>query len=135
MANSYPLNYVSNNLNRIVSEFLKEYSDTAYEKANQITEEVAKDFAAKLKEKTPRSTRSDEHLADTVEVTPVKEKAYGRETSAQVVHYGKWQIAHLLEFGYTLRNGNKLVRTPFIRPLFDENRDKYYKMYKDGMSK
>lgn len=135
MANSYPLNYVTNNLNNMLSEFLTEYSVELSQKANTITEEVAQDFAKKLRQRTPRSDRDSEHLADTVEVTKISEKSYGKETQAQVVHYGKWQIAHLLEFGYTLRNGNKITRQPFIRPLFDENKDKYYKMYKDGLSK
>lgn len=135
MANQYPLNYVSNHLNAMLAQFLTEYSQEADTKAKEITEKVANDFAQKLREKTPRSDRGTEHLADTVKVTKISEKSYGRDSEAQIVHYGKWQIAHLLEFGYTLRNGNRITRHPFIRPLFDENKEKYYKMYEEGMKK
>ena len=131
----YPLSYVNRNLESILVEMVKEYSDDLSEQAAKITEQVANDFAQQLKEETPRSNMSDEHLADTVQCTAVASKTYGRESKGYVVHYGKWQIAHLLEFGWTLRNGKRMDRTPFVRPLFDRNRDKYYNMYKEGLSK
>ena len=135
MGNTYPLSYVSSNLNKIVSEMLNEYSEELSEKADKITEKVANDFAEKLKEVTPRSTDNTEHLADTVTVTAKNKKSYGRASKIRYVHYGKWNIAHLLEFGWTLRNGQRLNRTPFVRPLFDNNKERYYNMYKEGLSK
>lgn len=132
--NVYPLSYVSSNLNKIVSEFLTEYSEELQAKADKITENVAKDFANQLKAVTPRSENtSEEHLADTIVVTTKTQKVYGRTSKARYVHFRKWQISHLLEFGWTARNGKKITRTPFVRPLFDKNKDRYYNMYKDGL--
>lgn len=134
MANSYPLSYVSNNLNKIVSEFLTDYSEELQAKVDKITEQVAKDFANQLKAVTPRSQNaSEEHLADTIVVTAKTQKVYGRTSKARYVHFRKWQISHLLEFGWTARNGKKITRTPFVRPLFDKNKDRYYNLYKDGL--
>lgn len=133
--NSYPLNYVSSQLNNMLSEMLTEYSEELSAKAEKITQEVAQDFATKLKEVTPRSSYDSEHIADTVKVTAQNEKYYGRVSKVYRVHYGKWQIAHLLEFGWTKKNGERLDRTPFIRPLFDNNKERYYKRYKEELSK
>lgn len=135
MGNTYPLSYVSSNLNKIISELVDEYSEELSEKADKITEEVARDFAEKLKEVTPRSTYNTEHLADTVIVTTKTEKSYGRKRKMRYVHYRKWQISHLLEFGWTLKNGKRIDRKPFVRPLFDNNRDRYYRMYREGLGK
>lgn len=135
MGNTYPLSYVSSNLNKIISELVDEYSEELSEKADKITEEVARDFAEKLKEVTPRSTYNTEHLADTVTVTTKTEKSYGRKRKMRYVHYRKWQISHLLEFGWTLKNGKRIDRKPFVRPLFDNNRDRYYRMYREGLGK
>lgn len=133
--NSYPLNYVSNQLNNILSEMIIEYGEELTSKAAAVTREIAKDFAEELKTVTPRSTYDSEHLADTVMLTETTRRSYGRTNKVYHVHYGKWQIAHLLEFGWTLKNGQRLERTPFIRPLFDKNKERYYNMYKEKLSK
>lgn len=134
--NSYPLSYVTQNLNNMVSEIFDSYEKELQSKAEKVTEKVAKDFAGKLKQVTPKSSiAGGEHLADTVIVTGKKLKSYGRVTKAQYVHYKKWQIVHLLEFGWTARNGKRIERTPFIRPLFDQNKEQYYQMYKEAVQK
>lgn len=134
MANSYPLSYVTQNLNSMMAEIFDSYEKELTAKTEEITKEIAEDFAVKLKEVTPRSNVSvSEHLADTITVTGKKKKSRGQVTKSQYVHFRKWQIAHLLEFGWTAKNGNKISRTPFIRPLFDTNREKYYNMYKEGL--
>lgn len=134
--NEYPLNYVSQQLSNILGEMLSEYAEELEEKAEKVTQQVAQDFADKLKEVTPRSSyNTDEHIADTVKLTPVKRTWYGKTDTVYNVHYGKWQIAHLLEFGWTLKNGKRMERTPFVRPLFDNNRERYVKMYKEALSK
>lgn len=135
MANEYPLSYVSNSLNSILSEMLTEYSDALEEKAQEVTKIVAEDFAQNLRQVTPRSNEAGEHLADSVTVTARDEKSYGKKHKVYRVHFKKWQISHLLEFGWTLRNGKKLVRKPFVRPLFDNNKDRYYRMYREELSK
>lgn len=133
--NVYPLRYVTENLDNIVSGIINEYSEELEAKAEQVTEKVAKDFADKLRPVTPKSNVMDgaEHLADTIIVTGKKERKYGKITKSQYVHYKKWQIVHLLEFGWTLRNGKRLERQPFIRPLFDQNKEQYYTMYKEEL--
>ena len=131
--NSYPLSYVSSELNNMLSSILREYSEGLYVKAQKITEEIAHDFADKLKTVTPRSSSEGTHLADTVVVTSSKDRSLGRETHPVWVHYKKWQISHLLEFGWTLRSGKKMTRQPFVRPLFDSQKSRYYKTYKEGL--
>lgn len=131
--NSYHLSKVANELNSIISSMLTEYSEELQAKADKVTEEVAKDFAKKLKEVTPRSEYDTEHMADTIEVTSKIEKSYGKKVKARFVHYRKWQKSHLLEFGWTARNGTHIYRNPFVRPLFDENKERYAKMYKEGL--
>ena len=131
----YPLSYVAKEMQNILAEFVSDYADEVEGKAAEITQQVATDFASLLGPATPRSTKVDEHLADTVKLTKSTSKYYGKKTTAYVVHYGKWQIAHLLEFGWTSKNGEHVVRQPFIRPLFDRNRDRYVKMYKDGLKR
>lgn len=134
--NSYPLNYVANQLNQIVADMFTEYGEDIAETVDKVTEQVAKDFAEHLKDVTPRSNADvDQHMADTVTVTKKRQKLRGRVSNVYYVHYGKWQIAHLLEFGYTLRSGERLSRTPFIRPLFDNNKARYYNMYKEALKK
>lgn len=134
---SYPLSYVANELNRIVADIVTDYETELKGKVEEITKEVANDFAEQLRTETPKSgvTAGAEHLADTVMVTEKAEKSLGTKKKKFYVHYGKWQIAHLLEFGWTLRNGKRLDRTPFIRPLFDRNKERYYRMYKEGIQK
>lgn len=132
---SYPLSQISNELDRIISEMLTEYSDELQEKADKVTEQVAEDFAAKLKDATPRSDSLGEHMADTVKVTTKKEKSLGKVVRTRFVHYGKWRTSHLLEFGWTARNGKRVDRTPFVRPLFDSNKDRYARMYKEELEK
>ena len=131
--NSYPLSQVANELNNIVSEMLTEYSEELQEKADKVTEKVAQDFAEKLQNVTPRSDEGTVHMADTVKVTTKQEKSLGKKVKARFVHYGKWQISHLLEFGWTSKNGKRIDRKPFVRPLFDQNKDKYTKMYKEEL--
>ena len=135
MANSYPLSYVSSNLGRILSDMISEYGKESEEKANAVTVKVAHDFAEKLKQETPRSEDPGgyEHLADTVLVSEKGSKYPGSKGKVLYVHYGKWQIAHLLEFGWTLRNGERLTRTPFVRPLFDKNKEQYVRMYREAL--
>lgn len=133
--NSYPLSQVAKELDSILSSMITEYSEELQEKADKITEEVAQDFAKKLKEVTPRSDEGDVHMADTVVVIPKTQKAYGRAKKVRYVAYGKWQISHLLEFGWTSKNGKRVDRKPFVRPLFDQNKERYFKMYKEGLNK
>lgn len=133
--NTFPLSQVANELNQILSQYLTEYSEELQEKADEVTEEVARDFAAKLKEVTPRSDNNTTHLADTVKVVYKKERSFGQPKKARYVCYGKWQIAHLLEFGYTAKNGRRIDRIPFVRPLFDQNKERYSKMYKEKLQK
>lgn len=134
---TYPLSYVANEMNRIIADIVTDYETELSGKAAEITKQVANDFAGKLRQVTPRSSTegSQPHLADTVKVTEKREKSLGSKGRKLYVHFGKYQIAHLLEFGWTLRNGKKLVRTPFVRPLFDNNKERYYQMYKEGLSK
>ena len=133
--NSYPLSQVANELNSIISGMLTEYSEEMQEKADLVTEKVAEDFAEKLREATPRSADSVTHMADTVKVTTKKERSIGKVVHARFVHYGKWQVSHLLEFGWTSKNGKRVDRTPFVRPLFDRNKERYTKMYKEELEK
>lgn len=133
--NEYPLTYVAKEMQNILSGFLQDYESELNSKVDEITEQVANDFASQLRQVTPRSFINGEHLADTVKVSTQAEKSYGRKSKIYVVHYGKWQIAHLLEFGWTARNGVRIERKAFVRPLFDNNREKYVKMYKDGLGK
>ena len=136
MANSYPLSQVANELDRIVSNMLMEYSEELQEKADKVTEKVAQDFADKLKQVTPRSDETDGvHMADTVMVTAKRQRQLGRVRGVRYVSYGKWQVSHLLEFGWTSKGGKRVNRTPFVRPLFDQNKDKYAAMYKEDLSK
>ena len=134
---SYPLSYVANEMNKIIADIVTDYETEISGKAAEITKQVANDFAEKLKQETPRSgvSSSQPHLGDTIKVTEKKEKSIGTKGRKIYVHFGKWQIAHLLEFGWTLRNGKRLDRTPFVRPLFDNNKERYYRMYKEGLSK
>lgn len=133
--NTYPLSQVANELNEMISGFLIEYSEELQAKADKVTEEVANDFAEKLKAVTPRSDDGPEHMADTVFVIKKNEKSLGRKTKARYVGYGKWRISHLLEFGWTHQSGKRIDRQPFVRPLFDQNKERYYKMYKEELSK
>lgn len=135
MGNTYPLSQVANELNSIISSMLTEYSEELQEKADKVTKEVAKDFAEQLKEVTPRSSELGEHMADTVKVTTKQEKSLGKVVRARFVHYGKWQVSHLLEFGWTSKNGKRVERSPFVRPLFDRNKERYTKMYKEELEK
>ena len=133
--NSYPLSQVANELNNMVAEFLTEYSEELQAKADKVTEEVAKDFAEKLKTVTPRSDEGPVHMADTVIITTNREKIYGHPSKARFVSYEQWQLTHLLEFGWTHQSGKRIDRQPFARPLFDQNKERYYKMYKEELSK
>lgn len=136
--NSFPLSQVANELDSIIASMLTEYSEELQEKADKITEEVAQDFAQKLKEATPRSDELDGtgvHMADTVMVVHKKARSFGTPKKARYVCYGKWQISHLLEFGWTSKKGKRVDRKPFVRPLFDENKERYVRMYKEGLSK
>lgn len=133
--NSYPLSQVAGELNSIVASMLTEYSEELQEKADRVTAQVAQDFAHKLKEVTPRSDEGGVHMADTVKITTRQEKSLGKRVNARFVHYGKWQISHLLEFGWTTKNGKRIDRNPFVRPLFDQNKDEYAKMYKEELEK
>ena len=74
-------------------------------------------------------------MADTVQVITKKEKSLGKKVKARYVGYRKWQISHLLEFGWTHQSGKRIDRQPFVRPLFDANKERYYKMYKEALSK
>ena len=133
--NSFPLSQVANELNKILSQYLTEYSEELQEKADQVTEEIARDFAEKLKQVTPRSNEDTVHMADTVNVITRASKSLGKKTKVRYVCYGKWQTSHLLEFGWTAKNGKRIDRTPFVRPLFDRNKEKYVKMYKEKLEK
>lgn len=137
MANGYPLSYVSENLSKMMAEFVTDYEKEISGKAQEVTRQVAEDFASQLKEVTPKSEHAGfhGHLADTIVISEKGEKFAGGKNKALYVHFEKWQIAHLLEFGWTARNGMFITRTPFIRPLFDKNMPKYYNMYKEALSK
>lgn len=135
---SFPLSQVANELNSILAGMLTEYSEELQEKADKVTEEVAQDFALQLRQETPRSDFLDDtgvHMADTVQVVYKKERSFGQPKKARYVCYKKWQISHLLEFGWTAKNGKRIDRKPFVRPLFDRNKEKYVKMYKEELSK
>ena len=133
--NSFPLSQVARELDNIVASMLKEYSEELEQKTDKITEEVAQDFAKKLKEATPRSDELGVHMADTVRVVQRKERSFGSSKKVRYVCYGKWQVSHLLEFGWTTKNGKHIDRKPFVRPLFDENKETYVRMYKEGLEK
>lgn len=135
MANTYPLSQVAKELNKMMAEMFTEYSEELQEKADKVTADVAQDFANQLATVTPRSDSDTEHLADTVTVTTKDEKSLGKKTKVRYVHYKKFQLAHLLEFGWTTKNGRRIERTPFVRPLFDNNKEKYYNMYKEAVKK
>lgn len=133
--NVYPLSQVANELNEIISGMITEYSEELQQKAEKVTEKVAEDFAARLKDATPRSDEGEVHMADTVKVSGKKETSLGRVSRPRFVHYGKWQASHLLEFGWTSKNGKRVERQPFVRPLFDQNKERYMKMYKEELEK
>lgn len=134
---SYHLSYVANEMNKIIADIVTDYETEISKKAEEITVQVANDFAEKLRQATPRRgvETGTPHLADTVKVTEKKKKSLGRTGRIVYVHFGKYQIAHLLEFGWTLRNGQRLERKPFVRPLFDNNKERYFQMYKEGIQK
>lgn len=131
----YPLSIVAKEMNKIISDIVQDYETELNPKVDKITEDIANDFAKQLAQVTPRSSANTDHLADSVKVSTLKAKSYGKSSKVYVVHYKKWQIAHLLEFGWTTKNGIKINRQPFVRPLFDQNKEKYVKMYKDGLDK
>ena len=136
--NSFPLSQVANELNSILASMLTEYSEELQKKADDITEAISQDFASRLKSVTPRSDTLDDtgvHMADTVRVVYKKERSFGQTKKARYVCYDKWQISHLMEFGWTAKNGKHIDRKPFVRPLFDQNKDRYTAMYKEGLSK
>lgn len=132
--NVYPLSTVSSQLNSILLEMFNEYGDKISEKAYGVTEKIAQDFAEQLKTVTPRSNSNTEHTADTVVVSKRDKVTYGKKHSVLYVHYRKWQLTHLLEFGWTAKNGRRVTRTPFVRPLFDNNKERYYNMYKEALN-
>ena len=135
MANSFPLSQVAQELDNILASMMTEYSEELQEKADKITEEVAQDFAKKLREVTPRSDELGVHMADTVMVVHKKERSFGTPKKARYVCYGKWQASHLLEFGWTSKKGKRIERKPYVRPLFDQNKEQYVRMYKEGLEK
>lgn len=132
--NVYPLSQIANEMNSIVSQMISEYGEQCQQTVEKVTKEIAEDFAKDLAKVTPRSdSLVSEHTADTVKVSEKKQKFYGRSSKSFVVHYRKWQLSHLLEFGWTAKNGKKIVRQPFVRPLFDKNKEKYIQRYKDTL--
>ena len=133
--NSYPLSYVTQNLDKMMSELVAECGTRIDKDASEVLKKCADDYSQQLKNVTPSSTKNTVHLKDTIQVSEQKSQYYGKVQKAQVVHFKKWQIAHLLEFGWTAKNGMKVVRNPFIRPLFDSNKNKYYKWMKEGLQK
>lgn len=123
MDKRYPLKYVADNFSKIVEEYVDTYEKEKSGKTDEILKEISNDFADNLKQVTPRSTNTKGvHLADTIGVEKSGKK--------YIVYFGKYQIPHLLEFGWTAKNGRRINRTPFIRPLFDRSKEKYVRLFK-----
>lgn len=132
----YPISYVTKHLQELLKKAFDEYGDQLEKDASQSLYECAEDYAKELKPVTPRSKIDHEHLADTIGVKKETKVYYGKSSEVAVVYFRKYQLPHLLEFGWIGRNGKKVERKPFMRPLFDKNSDRYYrKIVEDLMKK
>ena len=136
---TYPLSTISKEFSSIMNEMLTEYADTFQKNSYRAVQKIANTFAEDLKSVTPRSDSvagyDGAHLADSIVVSKKGERYYSSTHEAYFVHFQKWQIAHLLEFGWTARNGRRIERTPFVRPLFDNNKERYMQIIKEELSK
>jgi HK97 gp10 family phage protein len=131
-----PLSQISNQFADIVGGMIDSYVKELETNLEPIIEEVAKDFAKDLAEGTPVSNTDGGkygHLKDNIKVSRIRKD---RQTVGFRVHFGnKGWLSTLREYGWTTVNGRLVSPKPFIRPIFDQNKERYSKKIRDSIDR
>lgn len=105
-----------NDLSRVISEMLKEYSTAVCEKVKQSTDEVSKQLVSDIRRDSPYKTKRYQRGWA---VKPLFENQFGKRVL--VCNKRSYQLTHLLEDSHQIvfRGGRVAGRTsprPHIRP-------------------
>lgn len=130
-----PLLVVAKELENYIADLFDSYEKETTINIEKTVEKVANDFANELKTVTPVSDTSGGkygHIKNNINVKTETKNGKKR----YVVNFGKKAyLSTLLEFGWTTKNGISVRRQAFIRPLFDRNKDRYFKQIKEAVER
>lgn len=89
-------------LSSAIAQELQNYTKEVVEKINEAGAQISKDGVKKLKETSPKNTG-----AYAKGWTVKKEEQYGKPTSYIIHNKKHYRLTHLLEKGWTMRNGKR----------------------------
>ena len=102
-----------NEITKAIMSVLEDYSNATQEALEAAAEEAAAEAVAELKATSPKGTGK---YAKSWKHEEMKDK----KGHVEVVRATKYQITHLLEYGYAKRNGGRVEGTPHIKPVADK---------------
>lgn len=102
------------NLTGEISRMLDEYSGAVASDVKDCCRKVAKETVKKLKSSSPERSGS---YKKSWRSTVVAENSSGVQI---VVHDGKYQLTHLLEFGHAKRGGGRVSPIPHVKQAEEE---------------
>jgi hypothetical protein len=99
-----------------IETLVGDFVETITPKLEKKLDETASDILKYITTKAPRSG-SSKAFADSFVATP---KGSGLNKTVVIYSNTKGKLTHLLEFGFTHRNGKFVRAKPFMRPAYDE---------------
>lgn len=99
-----------------INDLVGDYVDNIVPKLEKKLDETANSIVNYITTKAPRSG-SSKAFADSFVATP---KGSGLDKTIVIYSNTKGKLTHLLEFGFTHRNGKFVRAKPFMRPAYDE---------------
>lgn len=102
-----------NEITKAIMSVLEDYSNATQEAIESASKEASTEAVAELKTDSPKGTGK---YAKSWKHEEMKDK----KGHVEVVRATKYQITHLLEYGYAKRNGGRVEGTPHIKPVADK---------------
>ena len=106
--------YEIDGLGKAINEALSKYGDFALDVIAETLDEMKKEIPKRLKVVSPRREGAGKHYANGWKA---KSSAHRMQISLVVYNDVKPQLTHLLEDGYTKRNGDYYNGKPHIAPV------------------
>lgn len=100
-----------------ITEYINDYSNEAKKEMEDVLDLTAKQILNYIKENCPRSSNTNNHLADSFIITEI---GSGVSKTVYISSKTKGSLVHLIELGFKHISGKFVEARPFMRPAYEK---------------
>ncbi len=136
MSDRWALRDIANKLEEIIAKELDTYEKELEGNTDNAMEKVSNEFIQDLIPNIPLGHTPNKYTSQYGHLRELVQKSVRLRSGnkVRIIHFGpKYRIVHLLEYGWTQRDGKFMRREPFIRPTFNSNEEKYVRIIANSL--